>query len=351
MAAMPQTAVVLQLPHNLRKLNWLRTRVLAAGDQLHQDYATCALSCFFWNEVDTPQHSLSADEVSDWTRTCDGRFVDFAREVAPAHMDLLRALRVPDMPAGWGPKKRRWQWFYADVPFILVAHERADLFGSSVSRVWYLEWDVGWTGSLGTVLTTLNKTKGRKQRSVRSSNGSLIREDHREFGYGMKHMTCFDCRGSQWQGCRPGSWGGAFSNISMLEHLRKRRTICAGLTPVVWFSPRLLHELFGALRAGVRHYCEAFAAMQCIGSRWCRVDQFSADARRRKRFSHFSYLDFPHSGLVAPNNSASILYHPVKDPTYQGLVPRPPPMGSALDPLGMRPTHGVIHGSRSGTCT
>ena len=225
-----QTSVVLQLPHDLHKRSWLRARVLAAGDQLRQDCATCALSCFFWNEVDTP-HSLSANELSDWTSICEGRLIDFAREVAPAHMALLRALRLPQMPAGWGPKKTRWQWFYADVPFILAAHQRPDLFGLTVSRVWYLEWDVGWTGSLGTVLVELNKTQARRKRIIRSSNGSLTREDDRVFGYGIKHMTCFDCRGSLWQGCRPGDW----STISRSQQLRKRRTICAGLTPIVWY--------------------------------------------------------------------------------------------------------------------
>jgi hypothetical protein len=316
---MAMANVVLQLPHDLHKpsRSWLRDRVTSARAQLRDDCSSCELTCFWWSEVGQPL-KLGAAALDDWRNVvCAGRFVDFARDVALHHSQLLRELRVPDVPRWYGPTKRRWQWFYADVAFILTAHHRAELFAGA-ARVWYLEWDVAWTGSLGTILHGLQAVP------------RMARGRSREFGYGLHALECFDCNSTlrrDWQGCLPGAWG-AFGNVShYLARGMRRPRLCSGLIQLVWYSPRLLRLLYDALQAGERHYCEAFAATLCSHSSWCRVDVISRDPARRKLFGHFSWKAFharrPEE-LVPPHNGRPMLFHPVKNPAWEGLVPKPP---------------------------
>jgi hypothetical protein len=161
-SALRRPVVVLHLPHTLGSITmwrWQYVRLLTARQQLERLNMTTV--CFWWtdgpkymttNVTDLPGGSLSAALGC----ACDGRLSIFHSMVAPHYKSIISAIRQAH-----GPKWARWQWWFADVPFILSAHRHWDDWFAHVSHVWYVEYDVAWTGDLGDILRQLGPTSER----------------------------------------------------------------------------------------------------------------------------------------------------------------------------------------------
>ena len=305
-----RTRVVLHLPHHLADVqDWFLPRVRAASAQLTS--AGIQSACFWWTDhIATVQKSQAMAGVAPAVdEACDHRLVTFHSGVYPKHKLLIQELqsRAP------GRYKNRWMWFFSDIPFLLASRPlKTWLTGASV--IWYIEWDVAWSGNLGTIITALSPAANR-------------------FGLGMQSSHCRDCDDpahSRWQGCILGNWSsfGHHGNPA-------RRRMCSGQIQLLWYSPRLLDELHQRLldRPGDVLYCEATAATACYNSTWgCRVDNFGKWAGGW--FGKFGSNPWSlNNELVPPGNLVSRLFHPVKAPVWEGRLPL------RLKHLARIPTH------------
>ena len=293
-----RTRVVLHLPHHLAELqDWFLPRLRAARAQLAS--AQLQSACFWWTDHNaTLRKSEAMASVAPFVHeACDGQLVTFHSGVYPQHKELMQELkaRAP------GRYKNRWMWYFSDAPFVLAARSlKRWLAGSSV--IWYIEWDVAWSGNLGSILTALSPASNR-------------------FGLGLQASRCRDCddpEHARWQGCILGNW----SSFGRPGNPARKRT-CSGTIQLLWYSPRLLDELYRKLvdHPGDVLYCEAAAATACYTSSWgCRVDNFGKWAR--SWFGKFGSNPWSlNNELVPAGNMVSRLFHPVKVPSWEGRLP------------------------------
>lgn len=302
--AAESTRLILQLPHNLAAPHlraWSLQRARAAREQLST--AGIQSACFWWTDHQPKASSNTAtSEVerlalpSALAAVCEKRLVTFHTDVFPDHRALIGALRMHT------PRRFSWSWYHADQPFVLASRQLSRWFGEATT-IWYMEWDVAWTGDLGSIFTAL---------SPPSDQG---------FGMGMFDFGCLNCNDPTkigWQGCLL-SDRLSFGNSSNPNRAR----ICTGLIQLVWYSRRLLDQLYETL---LNHpedamYCEAVAATACDKSSWgCQIDAFSKRAPR-ELFGRFSSGGWDQGDELLPrHNFVNRLYHPVKEPEWQGRL-------------------------------
>ena len=249
--------VVLQLPAVIPQ--WqagrLRTAVAEVASEGHTPV------CFWW--IDTPAQA-PAEAVRSVNQTCHGRLVVWATTAT-----IQESMPVPAISGA--PKS--WQWFYADVPWIIAARQARSLIAAG-GAIFYIEWDVGWTGSLGSIVTALAPPS-------------------RAYHYGIFRSFVRNCTAlPDYHGCRGAG---------------KDTRIVHGIIPVVWHSLRLLDELYEKVYYNdTPTYCEANAATVCAAREWCRIDALRA--RAPGAFGHYDY----HRGELSVGKAPNQLYHPVK---------------------------------------
>ena len=295
-----RTRIVLQLPFKLAPdlESWFLKRVRAARAQLARVGIQSA--CFWWTDhAPTPTRQRAVEGVARAVnRTCDGRLVTFHSDVYPRHRHVVDELetRAP------GRYRRRPWWYFADAPFVLASRQLGRWLGSA-AVVWYMEWDVAWTGDLGAIFAALSPPKNK-------------------YGLGLVSSHCRSCNDpahARWQGCLLGNW----SSFGEPSNPARNRT-CSGTIQLLWYGRRLLDELHRKLAAtaGDVMYCEAAAATACHASTWgCRVDSV---AKRAPRGLFGKWSPNPWSDgneLIPPGNSVDRLFHPVKQPEWEGIVP------------------------------
>ena len=257
---------------------------------------------FWWTDNERSRHAdRLRSEVSD---LCNGRLASFDVDVYPQNTELIKEIRSRSPPKYGGPN--RWHWYFADVPFLLASRPLWRWIGES-QVIWYVEWDVAWTGNLGTIFRKLSPPSSK-------------------FGLGLYNYGCMSCnakRSSEWQGCVLGNWS-SFGNIDNPV----RQHICTGTIQLTWYSPRLLRELAQSLtdKPGDLLYCEANAATACAArSPWgCQIDTFGT--RVPGAFGRWASNAWEAGGstdadLVAPYNAEDRLYHAVKRPEMEGVLP------------------------------
>ena len=86
------------------------------------------------------------------TEACNDRIVTFHSDVYPQNKELIKELQLRTPP-----RFSSWGWYFADAPFLLAARPLWRWIGES-AVIWYIEWDVAWTGNLGSIFTELRRT-------------------------------------------------------------------------------------------------------------------------------------------------------------------------------------------------
>lgn len=131
--------VVLQLPFflNLTAMPCHLARIENARKALAKlDYN---LVCFWWTNPDADVNSSEKvrSGLAHLRKACSRNLMIYHQDVLP-HYRHVHNVTNP--------------WWNADVPFILSAHQFKNEYFKGADVIWYLEWDVHWTGDLGVML-------------------------------------------------------------------------------------------------------------------------------------------------------------------------------------------------------
>jgi len=245
------------------------------------------LVCFWWTNPDADVDSSEKirSGVADLRKACSGNLMIYHQDVLP-HYGHVHKVTNP--------------WWNADVPFILSAHQFKNEYFKSADVVWYLEWDVHWTGDIGLMLKKITPTDKKYGYGIDKLMGQIADD-------GVSRTNCNAWKSISFHECEKPS------NVSFID---LNRTV-HGRIQMVWYAPRLLESLFERVNNLEIPYCEAFAAGLCDYNEDCEIHEFrEAGGEMLKRFGfkkYYGHLELP----PAESREPGYIYHPVKNcPLY-----------------------------------